>query len=161
MTRTAAQKIAEAVEALGYDIYSLPKGFNVHHENGSSLNVTPSRMGWMVNIGETTSIVSNDLDHLTVAKVVAAFAASLPALTEESVAEAFPKGSRVRLRHAVDRYPHFTAPEGATGTVLGIDGGMFSVQMDAFIPGAEEWENEILWGPRDGDNPSADLEVIG
>lgn len=159
MTRTS-QQIAEAVEALGYDIFTTPRGFNVHHENGSSLNVTASRMGWMVNVGETTSIVSNDLPVATTAAVIAAFAATLEAVTAAAVAEVFPVGTRVRLRRNVERFPHFIAGEGTTGIVVTTD-EQFCVRMDDHLPGAEEWENEILWSVIDGDSPSGDLEVIG
>ena len=74
-------------------------------------------------------------------------------------------GTRVRLRHAVDRFPHFLAPAGATGTVTSTPtadpAGTLCVRMDEIIEGAEEWENEIVWSVGDGDNPLRDLEVLG
>ncbi len=69
-------------------------------------------------------------------------------------------GARVRLTHSVDRYPHFIAPEGATGRVLFNESALFSVRLDKHLPGAEEWENEVHWYPLNGDAPAEDLEVI-
>lgn len=57
-------------------------------------------------------------------------------------------GERVRLRHDIDRYPHFIARAGATGTItdLGSPAGSYiSVRMDEHLPGAEEWDNEVVW----------------
>jgi hypothetical protein len=68
-------------------------------------------------------------------------------------------GTRVRLRHDIDRYPHFFAAGGLTGTVTNTDGGMVFVRMDIHIPGCEEWENEIVWSNGD-ENVMDDLEVI-
>jgi hypothetical protein len=70
-----------------------------------------------------------------------------------------PVDARVRLRHDVDRYPHFLARAGATGTVT-TDDDVFTVRMDEHIDGAEEWDNEIVWSPRDGDRPNDDVEMI-
>jgi hypothetical protein len=53
-------------------------------------------------------------------------------------------GARVRLVRNVDRYPHFVAPAGATGTVK-IRNGQYDVLMDEPIPGCEEWENHVAW----------------
>jgi hypothetical protein len=53
---------------------------------------------------------------------------------------------RVRLRHDVDRFPHFVAKEGSYGTVIDIDGEYsISIKMDDHIDGCEEWDNSIIW----------------
>lgn len=78
----------------------------------------------------------------------------------------FPLGTRVRLRRDVERFPHFIAPAGATGTVSYVDREMTAVHMDEPIPGCEDWENEIMWyemstGPDDmAAELSADLEAL-
>jgi len=68
-------------------------------------------------------------------------------------------GTRVRLRHAVDRFPHFLAPAGGLGTVTQEE-EVLTVKLDEHLPGAEDWDNEVLWSLRDGDNPNRDLEVV-
>ena len=65
-------------------------------------------------------------------------------------------GSRIRLRHDIDRFPHFIARKGSTGVVTRSDDDLFSVKMDEHIDGAEEWGNEVMWtddflGEADGD----------
>jgi hypothetical protein len=68
-------------------------------------------------------------------------------------------GSRLVLKHDVDRYPHFIAPKGATGTVVHSEWGeVFCVRMDEPIPGAEDWDNEVIWSVRDGDDPTRDVK---
>lgn len=69
-------------------------------------------------------------------------------------------GTRVRLTHAVDRYPHFIAPQGATGalTVSGPD--VVCVRLDEHLHGAEAWDNEVCWYPENGDFPEDDMEVL-
>lgn len=61
--------------------------------------------------------------------------------------QAFQSGDRVRLIHDVDRYPHFIAPAGATGTVVdhGDPSIALAVRLDEILEGAEEWENEVHW----------------
>lgn len=71
----------------------------------------------------------------------------------------FPIGSRVRLRHDVDRFPHFVAPAGALGTVVDPpepDGT--AVRLDEIVEGADDWDNEIHWV--NGDDPEPDLELV-
>jgi hypothetical protein len=55
-------------------------------------------------------------------------------------------GTRVRLKHNVDRFPHFLAPAGSVGTVLELDevGGVW-IEMEQRIPGCKEWNNAIVW----------------
>lgn len=52
---------------------------------------------------------------------------------------------RIRLTRPVDRYPHFIAAAGMTGTVVAADDHTVCVRMDDPIPGAEPWDNEIVW----------------
>jgi hypothetical protein len=70
-------------------------------------------------------------------------------------------GTRVRLRRDVDRFPHFLARAGAWGTVTMNHEGMVAVHMDEQIPGAETWDNEIVWYEEQGHDPRRDLEVDG
>jgi len=71
----------------------------------------------------------------------------------------FAPGTKVILLHNVDRYPHFIAPQGATGTVIDVgDPQVFAVQMDEDIPGAEEWDNEVHW--TNGDDPAQDIAEL-
>ena len=76
----------------------------------------------------------------------------------------FPIGTRVRLLHDVDRYPHFLVPARSLGTVVHVPGsdpsGTFCVRMDDYVPGAEDWENEIVWSVGDGDDPADDIEAV-
>ena len=66
-------------------------------------------------------------------------------------------GTPVRLVNDVDRYPHFIAGAGMTGRVTVNDGETFCVRMDQHLPGAEDWDNEIVWSVYDGDNPMRDI----
>lgn len=54
-------------------------------------------------------------------------------------------GAHFRLTGAVERYPHFLAPVGATGTVVEACPDVISLHMDEYLPGAESWDNEIVW----------------
>ena len=65
-----------------------------------------------------------------------------------NIRDAFPSGTRVRLRYAVDRFPDFIAPPGATGSVCH-DGDETWVVLDERLPGAEHWDNAIQVAPDD------------
>lgn len=69
-------------------------------------------------------------------------------------------GARVRLIGNAERYPHFIAPSGATGTVVdhGDPAITLAVRLDEPLPGAEEWGNEVHWLDGDGD-PSGDVST--
>jgi hypothetical protein len=55
-------------------------------------------------------------------------------------------GRRFRLTREVDRFPDFLAPVGLTGTVDHIEeSGTVWGKMDEPLPGAEEWDNCIMW----------------
>lgn len=75
----------------------------------------------------------------------------------------FRMGDRVRLVQDVERYPHFTAPRGTTGTVTFSDvapNAQIRLLMlaDKKIRGAEEWQNQIEWAY--DDDPADDLEHV-
>lgn len=69
------------------------------------------------------------------------------------------KGTRVALRHDIERYPHFIAPKGATGVITEADHELFAVKMDEVLVGAEDWDNEIHWYPLNEEDPTPDLIV--
>lgn len=73
---------------------------------------------------------------------------------------AFGKGDRIRLARPVDRFPHFVAPEGATGTVTEVSDTLVLVRMDETLQGAEEWDNHVAWSVADGDTPGLDIAVV-
>jgi len=56
-----------------------------------------------------------------------------------------PVGARVRFVRAVERFPFFTVPEGATGVVTASALDFFAVKLDLVIPEAEDWDNEVHW----------------
>lgn len=53
--------------------------------------------------------------------------------------------SRVVLVRDVERYPFFIAPKGSTGTIVHADAEMIAIRLDEFLPGAEEWDNEVCF----------------
>lgn len=59
-------------------------------------------------------------------------------------------GARARLRHEIERFPHFLIEKGATGTVVEASTSLIALRMDDFVPGAEEWDNELCWTDEDG-----------
>jgi hypothetical protein len=59
-------------------------------------------------------------------------------------------GDRARLGRVVERFPHFWIAAGATGTVTEATDALIALRMDEYIPGAEEWENELCWTADDG-----------
>ena len=69
-------------------------------------------------------------------------------------------GTRVRLTHSVDRFPHFIAPQGAQGTLVISEPAVVAVRLDEHLDGAEEWDNEVCWYPSNGDFPADDMEAI-
>ena len=71
----------------------------------------------------------------------------------------YPVGTRVRLKHDVDRFPHFIAPAGSLGKLIDVgEPGLVVMQLDKPLPGAEEWRNEIHWYLPNGDRPLLDME---
>jgi len=65
-------------------------------------------------------------------------------------------GDRIQLTTDVDRSMNFTADKGLRGTIVEAREGMIRAKMDEFIPGCEEWDNEIIWG----DGRDCDWEEI-
>lgn len=55
------------------------------------------------------------------------------------------EGTRVRLRQDVERYPHFVAESGLTGTIVTAAEERVAVQLDEHLDGAEEWDNRVEW----------------
>lgn len=74
----------------------------------------------------------------------------------------FSVGQRVALRRPVERYPFFVAPEGSLGTVTEAEegGSLFAVTLDAYLPGAEEWENALCWYGEQLTEAPADLLAL-
>lgn len=78
-------------------------------------------------------------------------------------------GSRGRLRRSVDRFPHFVAQAGATGTVTEATDSLIALRLDELLPGAEEWDNEVCWTSDDIEAAEQtvaavfyeDVEIIG
>lgn len=54
-----------------------------------------------------------------------------------------PIGSRFVLVCDVDKFPHFIAPKGSTGTVVHIESHAFWLELDEYLTGAEEWSNQV------------------
>lgn len=50
---------------------------------------------------------------------------------------------KVRLKAAVDRFPHFLANAGLTGTLIECTDKCATIKMDEHLNGAEEWDNCI------------------
>jgi len=79
-------------------------------------------------------------------------------MTRAVASEQLPSlGSRGRLRRSVDRFPHFVAQAGATGTVTEATDSLIALRLDESLPGAEEWDNEVCW--TSDDIESADQTV--
>jgi hypothetical protein len=56
-----------------------------------------------------------------------------------------PFGARFQLTEPVERFPHFLAPAGATGTIVEASEHVISLHMDEYLAGAEPWDNEVTW----------------
>lgn len=78
-------------------------------------------------------------------------------------------GSCGRLRRNVDRFPHFVAHAGATGTVTEATESLIALRIDVPLSGAEAWDNEVCWTSDDieaADQTVAavfyeDVEIVG
>lgn len=57
--------------------------------------------------------------------------------------------SRWRLTQPVERFPHFIAPAGATGTIASSDEYVIGLRLDDPPAGSEEWDGEVLWSSND------------
>lgn len=69
-------------------------------------------------------------------------------------------GSRGRLLRSVDRFPHFVAGAGATGTVTEATESLIALRMDEPLPGAEEWDNEVCWTSDDIEAADQTVAVV-
>lgn len=58
-------------------------------------------------------------------------------------------GDRVELARDVDRFDAFIAKEGLRGTISEISENCVSVLLDEPLAGAEEWDNNVIWGSSD------------
>lgn len=70
---------------------------------------------------------------------------------------------RIRLKRAVDRFPHFLAEEGLVGTLVDFDQEYASIKMDHPLENAEEWDNCICYYAVNGDlfeQVSEDVETL-
>lgn len=72
----------------------------------------------------------------------------------------FRGGARVRTLRTIDRFPDFMVAAGAAGVVVQSNDAILRVRMDATIPGAEEWDNEIHWYRGNDEDVAADVEVL-
>lgn len=69
-------------------------------------------------------------------------------------------GERFVLTVDVERFPHFVAARGSKGTVADVSHGAISLRLDEPLPGAEEWDNEIVWGDGVGRDFWEDVERL-
>jgi hypothetical protein len=70
-------------------------------------------------------------------------------------------GQRAKLGRIAERFPHFSMPGGAAGTVTEATPDLIALTMDEPIPGAEEWDNAICWSGDDAAQyPGAPAEQI-
>ena len=65
----------------------------------------------------------------------------------------------VRMRRAVER-GSFTVPAGAQGTIVALDSDLLSVAIAEPVPGAEPWDNEVIWTREDIDAIAGDIEFV-
>lgn len=69
-------------------------------------------------------------------------------------------GDPVRLRRAVERYPHFIAAVGLVGTIKAYHSYYMVVTLDAPLVGAEEWDNAIVWNEEEAPEFGDDVELL-
>lgn len=69
-------------------------------------------------------------------------------------------GERFVLIADVERHPHFVAARGSKGTVADVSEGSVSLRLDDPVPGAEEWDNEIVWSEGVGRGFREDVERL-
>jgi hypothetical protein len=58
-------------------------------------------------------------------------------------------GARFTLATTIERFPHFRAPAGASGTVVDAEESIISLHLDDYLPGAETWNNDVTWTAED------------
>jgi hypothetical protein len=71
-------------------------------------------------------------------------------------------GTRIGLKRDVERFPYFTAPAGATGTVAEATPDLIRVKLDEPLAGAAEWSNCVHWERTAATTEDfrADVEII-
>jgi hypothetical protein len=69
-------------------------------------------------------------------------------------------GERFVLVADVERYPHFVAAGGSKGTVADVSEGSVSLRLDDLLPGAVEWDNEVVWSEGVGRGFWEDVERL-
>ena len=69
-------------------------------------------------------------------------------------------GERFVLTANVDRFPHFIAARGSVGTVTDVTDWDICLRLDDPLPGAEPWDNEIVWCTADGQDFWRDVERL-
>ena len=73
-------------------------------------------------------------------------------------------GDRVELTRDVERFPDFIAPKGWTGTIVECDADFLSLKLDQHLPGAEDWDNCLIFTAEDyhhdGEHPSDCLKAV-
>lgn len=65
----------------------------------------------------------------------------------------------VRMRRVVER-GSFTVAAGAQGTIVALDSDLLSVEITEPVPGAEPWDNEVIWTREDIDAIAGDIEFV-
>lgn len=72
-------------------------------------------------------------------------------------------GDHVQIIKQVERFPHFICPVGWTGEVVDVTNGVVSVRMYRYLgPGADEWNNEIVFNGGLGDDDFNDYcKILG
>ncbi len=67
-------------------------------------------------------------------------------MTRDIRYHAFKVGDIVQLTQEAERFsPDFFVSEGATGTVVEAEWDYLSVRIHTPVPGAEEWDNCLVW----------------
>lgn len=65
---------------------------------------------------------------------------------------------KVRFKRAVDRFPHFLVPPGATGQLVLLTEKEAAVKLDVPLHGCEDWDNKVYWD-NDCDSPVSDMAL--
>jgi len=178
LRRLGAEEIADDLYALGCKLgseyASEPQpGTWTPPEVGTAIRLLVPMKGWQVGATGTVYYLDDDEMHVAMDEMNATrdreelvfysvvFDGWDDVQDELEVVAPLPAvGTKVRLLHDVDRFPHFVAPKGATGVVSNAEDGVFCVLLDEKLVGAEDWDNEVMWSVRDGDDPQKALEVI-
>ena len=69
------------------------------------------------------------------------------------------EGDVVRTRRSVER-GSFIVPKGELGTIVTLESDLLEVRIDEQIPGAEPWDNEVVWTVEDVETIAGDIEFV-